>query len=79
MERKLWDYLAAGLREVWYGDPQAQEVRVYDAVDRFKVTCSDGILQARSLLAGFQLELKRLFAEPGQSAGARGTLSISTL
>ncbi len=69
MEQKLADYFAAGVRQVWYVDPRPEEVRVYDAPDRFTVVGRQGTLEGGSLLPGFRLELKSLFAEPGQSSG----------
>jgi Uma2 family endonuclease len=69
MEQKLVDYFAAGVRQVWYVDPRPEEVRVYDAPDRFTVVGRQGTLEGGSLLPGFRLELKSLFAEPGQSPG----------
>ena len=69
MEQKLVDYFAAGVRQVWYVDPRPEEVRGYDAPDRFTVVGRQGTLEGGSLLPGFRLELKSLFAEPGQSPG----------
>ncbi len=66
MERKLRDYFAAGVRQVWYVDPWPQEVRVYDSPERFAVVGLQGTLEGGPLLPGFRLELKDLFAEPGQ-------------
>ena len=70
MEQKLQDYFAAGSRLVWYVLPPEQEVRVYAAPDQFTVLNIDQDLQGEPVLPGFALSMRRLFAEPPESADA---------
>src|SRR5574340_858459 len=68
MDRKLADYFAAGVRQVWYVDPAAREVRVYVAADRLTVLGESHAIDGGDVLPGFRLELGQLFAEPGEDA-----------
>ena len=63
MERKLQDFLAAGVRLVWYVHPGPQEVHVYTA-ERHDVLTIDQELSGGDVLPGFVLPLRRLFEEP---------------
>ena len=62
MERKLQDYLAAGVRLVWYVYPGPQEVHVYTA-ERHDVLTIDQELSGGDVLPGFALPLRQLFEE----------------
>jgi len=63
MERKLRDYFTAGVRLVWYIDPQTRTARAYTAVDqKTELTASD-TLSGGDVLPGFELSLAELFAE----------------
>ena len=64
MERKLQDFLAAGVRLVWYVYPGPQEVHVYTA-DRHDVLTTDQELSGGDVLPGFMLPLRQLFEESG--------------
>ena len=61
MERKLQEYLAAGVRLVWYVLPEPQEVHVHTA-ERHDVSTIDQELSGGDVLPGFVLPL-RLFEE----------------
>jgi Uma2 family endonuclease len=63
MERKLLDYLAAGVRLVWYIDPATRTARAYTAADQFVEVGEDGVLPAGDVLPGFELPLRRVFAK----------------
>ena len=63
MERKLQEYLAAGVRLVWYVLPLSQEVRVYTA-GQHDVLTIDQELSGGDVLPGFVLPLRQLFEEP---------------
>ena len=63
MERKLQEYLAAGVRLVWYVHPEPQEVHVYTA-ERHNVLTIDQELSGGDVLPGFVLPLQQLFEEP---------------
>jgi len=69
MQRKLSDYFAAAVREVWYIYPTPREVYVYAAPDRHTVLTEQQVLEGGDVLPGFSLPLPRFFAEPGRSPG----------
>ena len=62
MERKLQDFLTAGVRLVWYVYPGPQEVHVYTA-ERHDVLTLDQELSGGDVLPGFVLPLRQLFEE----------------
>ncbi|MFH1920479.1 MAG: Uma2 family endonuclease [Planctomycetota bacterium] len=69
MERKLADYFAAQVRQVWYvHHTPRREVRVYIAPEEFAVLGEEDTLDGGDVLPGFTLALKGFFAEPGQAA-----------
>ncbi len=63
MERKRQEYLAAGVRLVWYVFPEQQEVHVYSA-DRHDVLTIDQAISGGDVLPGFTLGLRNLFEKP---------------
>ena len=65
MERKFQDFLAAGVRLVWYVHPGPQEVHVYTA-ERHDVLTLDQELSGGDVLPGFALPLRQLFEESQQ-------------
>lgn len=62
MTRKLQEYFTAGVRLVWFVDPQAKAVTVYTSLSRSKVVPHDGTLDGGKVLPGFELPVARLFA-----------------
>ncbi len=62
MQRKLRDYFQAGVRLVWYLDPQARTVSAYTSVEQCVVIGADQVLDGGDVLPGFQLSLAELFA-----------------
>ena len=62
MERKLQEYLAAGVRLVWYVYPEPQEIHVYTA-ERHDVLTIEQELSGGDVLPGFVLPLRQLFEE----------------
>ncbi len=62
MERKLQDFLAAGVRLVWYVLPEPREAHAYTA-ERHDVVMIDEELSGGDVLPGFALPLRRLFEE----------------
>ena len=62
MERKLRDFMDAGVRLVWYVLPVPQEVHVYTA-EHHDVLTIDQELSGGNVLPGFVLPLRRLFEE----------------
>ncbi len=67
MERKLADYFAAEVRQVWYVYPVIGQVRVYLAPDRHTVFNEQQTLDGGEVVPGFSLSLKSFFADPGQT------------
>ena len=63
MERKLQDFLAAGVRLVWYVHPEPREVHVYTG-ESHEVLTIDQELSGGDVLPGFALPLRQLFEEP---------------
>ncbi len=70
MERKLHDYFSAGVRLVWYVDPQTRTAKAYTAPDRCAIVGEGGSLQGGEVLPGFELPLGELFAKAGERAPA---------
>jgi Uma2 family endonuclease len=65
MSQKLVDYFAAGVRLVWYVDPERRSVEVFTAADRSVVLREGGALDGGDVLPGFVLPLAQLFADLG--------------
>lgn len=63
MNRKLRDYFAAGVREVWYIYPLTRELHRYQSVERFDVFREQDEVHC-DVLPGFRWRLAELFAEP---------------
>jgi Uma2 family endonuclease len=68
MERKLREYFEAGTELVWYVDPASRSVTVYTAPDRSTVLDANATLTGGAVLPGFELSLRDLFAETGETA-----------
>jgi Uma2 family endonuclease len=63
MERKLGEYLSAGVRLIWYVYPEERVVDVYAGTsDARQLTAAD-VLDGGEVLPGFTLNLAELFAE----------------
>jgi Uma2 family endonuclease len=65
MQRKLHDYFTAGVRLVWYIDPQTRSAKSYTAEDRCVVVDETGSLSGGDVLPAFDLSLGKLFASAG--------------
>ncbi len=61
MQQKLGEYFEAGVRLVWYIDPETRTARVHTAVDEMKTIGGDGRLKGQDVLPGFQFRLDELF------------------
>jgi len=70
MERKLNDYLHAGVRLVWYVDPATRSAKVYSAGGVRELTEADD-LDGGDVLPGFRLRLADWLAE-AERTGPRG-------
>ncbi|HZZ79879.1 MAG TPA: Uma2 family endonuclease [Gemmataceae bacterium] len=62
MDLKLDEYFAAGVKLVWYVDPEAESVTVYTSRSSKKVLGIDGVLDGGKVLPGFTLPVRKLFA-----------------
>jgi Uma2 family endonuclease len=62
MKRKLGEYFSTGTQLVWIVDPVQRTVDVHTAPDRFTRLKESETLDGGTLLPGFRLPLKRLFA-----------------
>jgi Uma2 family endonuclease len=63
MARKLREYFAAGVSQVWLVDPDARTVAVYASAEQFTVLDQTQTLDGGDVLPGFTLPLAQLFAE----------------
>jgi Uma2 family endonuclease len=69
MRRKVSEYFAAGVRQVWLVDIERRTVTVHSAPDAATTLDSHSVLDAGDVLPGFSLDLADLFAELDQTAG----------
>jgi Uma2 family endonuclease len=63
MQRKLYDYFAAGVRLVWYVDLRTRTATVYTSPERSTVFGENDVVTGGDVLPGFELPLRELFAE----------------
>ncbi len=63
MKRKVKEYFAGGVRLVWIIHPRKRTAEVYTDLDRCQRVGKDGMLDGGDVLPGYQLSLKKLFAE----------------
>ncbi len=68
MERKRAEYFAAGTQLVWMVDTKNRTVAVYTSPEKFVVLSESETLDGGTLLPGFTLSLKELFAELDEEA-----------
>ncbi|KAJ3066891.1 hypothetical protein HK102_007537 [Quaeritorhiza haematococci] len=70
MARKLDEYFRAGVRLVWYVDPKAREVRVYESPAAPVVLTAADVLEGGAVLPGFRLPLAEWFAQAERTGPA---------
>lgn len=63
MVRKRADYFAAGVQLVWIIDPVARTLSVFTSPDAVTVLAESDTVDGGSVLPGFALPLRKLFAE----------------
>jgi Uma2 family endonuclease len=63
MDRKRQDYFGVGCKLVWLVDPDARTVTVFTGPDQSAVLREDQTLDGGTVLPGFSLPLRQLFAE----------------
>jgi Uma2 family endonuclease len=68
MDRKLREYFAAGVQQVWYVCPESREVRVFSGAEQHVTLCEHDTLEGRDVLARFRLGLNEFFAPPRRPA-----------
>jgi Uma2 family endonuclease len=61
MDLKLREYFKAGVRLVWYIDAKTRKARVYTSPTDVQRLGTNGVLDGRDVLPGFQLRLKDWF------------------
>ena len=61
MERKLQDYFGAGVRLVWYVEPEPRRVRVYISLTQMTALTENDTLEGGDVLPGFQLPIRDWF------------------
>jgi Uma2 family endonuclease len=61
MNRKLDEYFEAGVRLVWYIEPQSRMATIYTARDQATMIDVNGHLEGGVVLPGFSLRLGELF------------------
>ena len=71
MADKLRDYFASGARLVWYIDPKAETVTVYESPDRVTVLRRGDMLTGGDVLPGFEVAVAALLILPEPPAPAR--------
>jgi len=62
MKRKLQEYFKAGVLIVWYVDPKNRTSKVYSSPRKGKLIQEHEALEGGSVLPGFSLPLRKLFA-----------------
>jgi Uma2 family endonuclease len=61
IHRKLKQYFAAGVKEVWLVDPESREVEIWTGPSLPEPTLADAGALTSKLLPGFELPLQKLF------------------
>ena len=67
MQGKLQDYFNAGVRLVWYVDPQPRQVRAFTAPEAMQTLTENDTLDGGEVLPGLTIDLKSFFAWPEKS------------
>ena len=70
MDRKLEDYFEAGVRLLWYIDPDPRTAQAFTATAVWTDIGTDGSLFGGEVLPGFELPLAKLFARVEAPKGA---------
>lgn len=63
MQRKLDDYFQAGVKLVWYCDPEKKIVTEYTSTNEFNSLSMDDTLTGGSVLPGFELRVREWFSK----------------
>ncbi|MGH9800305.1 MAG: Uma2 family endonuclease, partial [Blastocatellia bacterium] len=69
VNRKIHDYFASGVQQVWLVSLEFSEIHVYDSTKGMVVLGEDDQLTSEKLLPGFRCSIRELFQSPaGQPA-----------
>lgn len=63
VQRKITEYLQAGVRLVWLVDPETQMVTVYKSLHDVHILLLEDVLTGEDVLPGFLLPLRKLFRQ----------------
>jgi len=66
MARKLREYFSAGVRLVWYVDPNTQTVRIHTSPDESTLLTTGQTLDGGAVLPGFALVIRQWFEQAGK-------------
>jgi Uma2 family endonuclease len=66
MNRKLKDYFTAGVKLVWFIDPESESATVYESPRKSRKLSLADALKGGKVLPGFELPLKELFKKAGR-------------
>jgi Uma2 family endonuclease len=69
MQRKLHEYFAAGVRLVWYLDPEPRTVRVYTGPTEMRLLTEGETLEGDPVLPGFRLLIREWFERAERGRG----------
>jgi Uma2 family endonuclease len=69
IERKIIDYLQAGVRMVWVIYPETRTAYLYTSMDKVQRIEESGELDGGDAMPGFRLKLAQLFQEAGKKIG----------
>ncbi len=61
VNRKVREYFAAGVQQVWLVSQQEEEVMIYDSPTQIRVVTADQELTSEALLPGFKCRVADLF------------------
>ena len=61
VNRKVHDYFAAGVQQVWLVSQTEQEVTIYDSPTQIRVVTADQELTSEALLPGFKCQVRAFF------------------
>jgi Uma2 family endonuclease len=67
VNRKVRDYFAAGVKQVWLLSPELREAHIYDSARTMKVLSEDDDLTHDTLLPGFRCRISELFQQPARA------------
>lgn len=64
VNRKVRDYFAAGVREVWLISPELRSLHCYNSPKTITILFEDEDLTSEALLPGFRCRISELFQQP---------------